>query len=110
MDCLAGEIGPDALERTRLLVSELVTNSLRHAGLCDETDGIEVEVTLAEECLRVEVRDPGPGFTTPHRPQPHPDRPGGLGLLFVDELADRWGVHTNDETIVWFELQRGEAA
>ena len=31
--------------------------------------------------------------------------PGGLGLVLVDEMADRWGVAcTDDETCVWFEL------
>ena len=31
--------------------------------------------------------------------------PGGLGLMLVDEMADRWGVACNgDETCVWFEL------
>ena len=31
--------------------------------------------------------------------------PGGLGLVLVDEMADRWGVHRHaDGTCVWFEL------
>jgi anti-sigma regulatory factor (Ser/Thr protein kinase) len=92
----------------RLLVSELVTNAVRHANL-DDHDVIRLVVDLADSVLRVEVHDPGGGFV-PTAPAPDPARPSGWGLYLVAELADRWGVDCDDSTLVWFELDRPAAA
>ena len=43
-------------------------------------------------------------------PSPDPVRPSGWGLYLVAELADRWGVDSDDRTLVWFELDRRAAA
>jgi anti-sigma regulatory factor (Ser/Thr protein kinase) len=92
----------------RLLVSELVTNAVRHANL-DDGDVIVLVLDLAEDALRVEVHDPGGGFV-PTAPSPDPARPSGWGLYLVAELADRWGVDSDESTLVWFELDRRAAA
>ena len=84
-----------------LLVSELVTNSVRHAGL-DPGDKIELEVASSETGVRIEVADRGPRFEPRRDPLPA-DARSGFGLHFVNELADRWGT---DENGVWFELDR----
>jgi serine/threonine-protein kinase RsbW len=100
---------PDGRGRdVRLLVSELVTNAVRHANL-DAGDVILLVVELADRALRVEVHDPGGGFV-PRTPAPDPARPSGWGLYLVAELADRWGVDSDDRTLVWFELDRPAAA
>ena len=93
------------LDDIRLLVSELVTNAIRHA---DAPSGGEValDVTIESGRVRVEVADPGAGF----EPQPRDDemnRPGGWGLYLVDRIADRWGVVRNRMNRVWFELDHG---
>ena len=87
-------------EDVRLLVSELVTNSLRHTG----TSEIELEVWRSQGTVRVEVADRGAGFAVPDEPQP--GQASGWGLFMVDRLANRWGVDSNDSTRVWFELDR----
>ena len=84
-----------------LLVSEVVSNSVRHASL-DAGDAIEVRVQGSRSKLRVDVMDPGPGFD-PERIMPS-GATGGWGLKLVDRLATRWGVERNDVTRVWFEL------
>ncbi len=84
-----------------LLVSEVVSNSVRHASL-DDTDAIEVRIRGSRSKLRVDVSDPGPGFD-PDRARPLKDN-GGWGLHLLDRLATRWGVERNDVTRVWFEL------
>jgi anti-sigma regulatory factor (Ser/Thr protein kinase) len=84
-----------------LLVSEIVSNSVRHASL-DETDAIEVRIRGSRSKLRVDVVDPGPGFDS-ERIRPS-EREGGWGLRLLDRLATRWGVERNDGTRVWFEL------
>jgi anti-sigma regulatory factor (Ser/Thr protein kinase) len=91
----------------RLLVSELVTNAVRHANL-DDGDVILLVIDLADSMLRVEVHDPGGGFI-PSAPSPDPARPSGWGLYLVAELADRWGVDSDERTLVWFELDRAAA-
>jgi serine/threonine-protein kinase RsbW len=99
------DVLPDGRARdVRLLVSELVTNAVRHANLA-AGDVILLVIELVEKVLRVEVHDPGGGFV-PTAPSPDPARPSGWGLYLVAELADRWGVHSDDRTLVWFELDR----
>jgi anti-sigma regulatory factor (Ser/Thr protein kinase) len=104
---VADQLSPRRLEDARLLVSELVTNAIRHAGLAD-ADSITLVLERTEQSLRIEVCDPGPGFEMVE-PTPDPARPSGWGLYLVRELSDRWGVERTDVTTVWFELDR-EAA
>jgi anti-sigma regulatory factor (Ser/Thr protein kinase) len=99
----------DGRERdVRLLVSELVTNAVRHADL-EAGDVILLVIDVGDRMLRVEVHDPGGGFV-PTAPAPDPARPSGWGLYLVAELADRWGVDSDERTLVWFELDRQAAA
>jgi anti-sigma regulatory factor (Ser/Thr protein kinase) len=88
-----------------LLVSELVTNSVRHAGLTKE-ELIHLRARTRDDCAHVEVCDAGRSGSVPDRREPCVDlEPGGLGLVLVDEMADRWGVHHQEhETCVWFDL------
>ena len=91
-----------------LLVSELVTNSVRHGG-AGEDDRLELAALREGQRLRVEVTDWGPGFTRDARPSRPAD--GGWGLVLVERLADRWGVDRDgDATVVWFELSMPERA
>lgn len=88
----------------RLLVSELVANSVEHSGAQpDQLIGLEVFV-IAER-VRVEVSDPGPGFDLPCVPTHQPwEAEYGRGLLIVDSVADSWGTAHGDRCAVWFEL------
>lgn len=105
LDQLRGNIQESALDVVRLLVTELVTNSVRHCPRKQRTP-VELDVDVYSNALRVEVTDSGPGFEVDDPPQPHPDRPGGWGLCLVDRLSNRWGVERNGGTKVWFELER----
>ena len=87
------------LDTVRLLISELVTNALRHS---DCAEPVELHASWNSH-VRVEVVDRGEGFAPTPRNKPL-DEPGGYGLLLVGSLADRWGVETDDCTTVWFEL------
>src|SRR5919107_1643572 len=73
-----------------LLVSELVSNSVRHAGLRDG-EQIRLLARTDRTCAYVEVCDAGHTGGVPEKRAPRPDvlEPGGLGLLLVDEMADR---------------------
>jgi anti-sigma regulatory factor (Ser/Thr protein kinase) len=89
----------------RLLVSELVTNSVLHGGM-GPGDRLHLHVDTPDHRVRVEVCDDGAGWTEQMRStaldsdQP----PGGWGLMLVGALADSWGVEAGERTCVWFEL------
>ncbi len=89
----------------RLVVTELMANSVKHAGIGPGSSvGLDAEVR--PRTVRVEITDPGPGFepvVKPATPE-DPDRMGGWGLLLVDQLTERWGVERGELTRVWFEL------
>jgi anti-sigma regulatory factor (Ser/Thr protein kinase) len=99
------EVSEAALEDARLLVSELVSNAVEHAP---EPGDIEVRVQILGGTLRIEVLDPGPGFTPPPF---HADarKESGWGLLFTELLAERWAADTEGRTRVWFEVDRLKA-
>src|SRR3954452_1874599 len=96
-------LGPQDAHRARLLVSEIVTNSVRHAHV-QPPDWIGFDVELSPDALRVQVADRGPGFR-PHPRRPPPEQVAGRGLFLVDRLADRWGT-SDGGRCVWFELDR----
>jgi anti-sigma regulatory factor (Ser/Thr protein kinase) len=87
----------------RLLVSELVTNSVQHAQVSAE-DSIVLKVGFTDNIVRVEVHDNGPGFEPPATPPPE-DADAGWGLFLVEQLADGWGVGEGGKP-VWFEIHR----
>lgn len=93
---------PERFDDARLLVNELVTNSIRHAGALD-TGWIGLRVIATPERLRIEVIDQGPGFD-PHFEPPTLEQTSGRGLFLIDALADRWGVNTDRGTAVWAEM------
>jgi len=95
------------LDDIRFLVNELVTNSIRH-GRVGASQHIGLKVLASDTMVRVEVRDPGPGFTP--KPRAHDDDSMGWGLHLVQHLSDRWGVTRDGEMCVWFEMARTRVA
>jgi anti-sigma regulatory factor (Ser/Thr protein kinase) len=100
LDRLSGQVDEQRLDDARLLVSELVANAVEHV---DQQGMIELRVDNDAERLRVEVLDPGDGFTADgHRPVDQAE--SGWGLHFVSRIADRWAAETGERGRVWFEL------
>ena len=94
LDRLAHLLPPEKLEDVRLVVSELVTNSILHAGLSPD-DQISLTVAVSAGSVRGRVCDPGRGFEVPSEPRPRPNLKGGWGLPIVARISDRWGVERN---------------
>jgi anti-sigma regulatory factor (Ser/Thr protein kinase) len=97
---LEGRTHAQLHEDAGLLVSELVTNSVQHAG---QPPGAPIHIRAAavNGLVRIEVQDHGLGPVRPRAPGP---RSGGYGLHLVNVLAARWGVSHDPGTRVWFEL------
>jgi anti-sigma regulatory factor (Ser/Thr protein kinase) len=95
---LSGVGSSELSEVAELLVSELASNAILHAG----TD-LEVVVRVMPDRVSVEVHDRGPGTAT--RRHYSATSGTGRGLVLVEELARHWGtVVTADGKFVWFEL------
>jgi anti-sigma regulatory factor (Ser/Thr protein kinase) len=107
---LHDRIAAGVLERAQLVVSELVTNSVRHSGT-GRADAVIVRVSLSRTMVRLEVEDAGRGGVIAPRP-PDLDSGGGFGLQLVEALSDRWGLErsTPHGTIVWALLPRTPVA
>ncbi len=86
-----------------LLVSEVVSNAVRHSNAAAEAS-IELEAQITDRAVRIAVTDAGEGFT----PRPRdPERVGeGYGLYLLEKAASSWGVDCDGGTTVWFELAR----
>jgi anti-sigma regulatory factor (Ser/Thr protein kinase) len=95
-------IRPEVLADAELLVSEIVTNALRHGRP-------DITLALHVDWPRIGVVVTDGGHTSLRRPQEFPDadRPDGRGLLIVDAVASSWGIENGTEdhgTTVWFEV------
>jgi anti-sigma regulatory factor (Ser/Thr protein kinase) len=87
-----------------LLVSELVTNAIRHAGLTPE-DPISIHITSHADRVRVSVHDGGPGFTPRDLAEARLDALGGRGCMIVAALSDDWGAESDaNGCTVWCEI------
>ena len=100
---LKADLDPPLLESIRLLITELITNAVRHAL----APAVEMTVTVSERDVHVEVANPGGDFeAAPSGPE---DSDSGWGLFLVDRLSERWGVAQDSGSVyqrVWFELAR----
>jgi anti-sigma regulatory factor (Ser/Thr protein kinase) len=102
---LEDRLDPNVLFDMRLLVSELVTNCVKHARTGPE-ESIVLTVDIHDDRVRVSVKDEGPGFEPPATPvtEAAAEAGSGWGLFLVDQLAGAWGVERQAGATVWFEL------
>jgi anti-sigma regulatory factor (Ser/Thr protein kinase) len=100
-------VSASALDDARLMVSELVANSMRHARLAPN-DTIRVKAEVENGRLRVDVIDGGRGGapSVAGGIRPSPGAESGWGLYLVETLATRWGHAVGR---YWFELETGSA-
>ncbi|SDH76794.1 Anti-sigma regulatory factor (Ser/Thr protein kinase) [Sinosporangium album] len=98
-----------AWETIGLVVSELVSNAVRHADCAEPGDLIQVALCQKDEFYRVEVTDSGSLFSTPHKRPPTDESEHGRGLQIVHALSEgRWGSYSCGQGLgrtVWCELR-----
>jgi anti-sigma regulatory factor (Ser/Thr protein kinase) len=101
---LGERIAAPLLERAKLVMSELVTNSVRHSGAAPGA-GVIFRVRVVPGGFWLEVEDPGrDGTVAQHAATP--DATGGFGLHIVQALSERWGIERalQGGTRVWAQL------
>ncbi|MEU9114036.1 SpoIIE family protein phosphatase [Streptomyces sp. NPDC048483] len=85
---------------SELILSELITNAIRHA-----TGPIRVRL-LYDRTLICEVSDTS--STSPHLRYAAAEDEGGRGLFLVSQLAQHWGTrYTPEGKIIWAEQSLG---
>jgi anti-sigma regulatory factor (Ser/Thr protein kinase) len=91
---------PQLIDDAQLLVSELVTNAVRHAR-----GPIAVHAHIRDGFLHLEVGDSQPELL-PELRQARLDDEAGRGIDLVDKVAARWGWRVTDRSkVVWFDLR-----
>jgi two-component sensor histidine kinase len=98
---LRGSLWIGTFDHLALLITELITNSIKHAGL-GPNDLIEVKVELQGRVVHARVSDGGVGFSPEDR-DTDPWALRGRGLTLLRNLADHWGTADSGST-VWFDL------
>ncbi|WP_457515920.1 ATP-binding protein [Streptomyces sp. TE33382] len=90
-------VAPQAVDNVVLVVSELLSNAVLYGA--NDAVGLHLAIDSALGTVLVEVNDHTPG------PRADPCLPGddqesGRGLIFVDRLADAWGM-SSDGAVTW---------
>jgi len=98
---LAGRMAEHELADAELVVTELLSNSMRHAGIARNAP-LRVRVSTDGAVLHLEVEDGG--RTGAVRIRESDPVTGGIGLKLVDALALAWGVERGSRTTVWADL------
>jgi anti-sigma regulatory factor (Ser/Thr protein kinase) len=89
------------LEAVQLIVSELVTNAIRHAH-----GEIELCVAVGDRVVRVEVTDETPSCEPVKVPLEDTMRTHGRGLRLVEAFSKTWGCDVGpDRKVVWAEIR-----
>jgi anti-sigma regulatory factor (Ser/Thr protein kinase) len=94
-----GGVCDDDRWRAELIVTELVTNAVRHGP----GGPVEIAIETGGNGVRGEVADPGPGIRHYDLARRRATEEGGRGLFLVDALSDSWGL-SDDRSRVWFEI------
>jgi anti-sigma regulatory factor (Ser/Thr protein kinase) len=103
---LRADLDPPLMETLRLLVTELITNSVRHT----DCESLTLRIAIGKSAVLTEVADEAPrsdvdSFELPEAGSRDPNT--GWGLFLVQRLARDWGVKQEGKTKrVWFELGR----
>lgn len=93
-------ISPELVDTAELLVSELTSNVVKHAG-----GRPTLRVFRRGDLIRIEVGDSRPGLVPVER-DVDPDAVAGRGLLLVSTLAASWGFERDgDSKLTWVELE-----
>ncbi len=90
-----------------LVLSELVTNAIKHAAPLPSGE-IRVRWSIEDDCLHMEITDGG-AVTRPHAGVANIASLGGRGLDIVRSVSDQWGVKEDHDCVtVWADVNRNQ--
>jgi anti-sigma regulatory factor (Ser/Thr protein kinase) len=92
-------VDPEDRWRAEMIVTELVSNAVRHGP----GGPVELAIEAGGSGVRGEVADPGAGIRRRDLDRRRATEEGGRGLFLVDALSDSWGL-SSDSSRVWFEV------
>lgn len=95
-------VADERTDDAMLIVSELVTNAVRHAGT-----NVVLTVRVHPDRIRIEVSDGVDELSAMMPGRPDSSRPDGRGLVIVAALASNWGVTREPDGLgktVWADL------
>ena len=96
-------VDPIVVDESEIVISELVTNAVRHARPLPDGK-IRVSWSVRASVVEIDVTDGG-GPTTPHPAPRSVWSAGGRGLRIVGSLAHEWGVRENNSgSTVWASM------
>jgi anti-sigma regulatory factor (Ser/Thr protein kinase) len=105
----AAGVAEDARDDAMLVLSELVSNAVRHAAPLPSGD-IRVRWEVQDDLLHIEITDGGAG-TRPHASVAALSALGGRGLDIVRSVSSQWGVTEGEDSVtVWAEVPRTATA
>ena len=103
-DLLASGVYEEVADDAAVIISELISNALRHARPLPSGD-IRVSWSRDGDLIQLAVSDGG-SMTEPRRTRAALSSLGGRGLSIVETLSEGWGVsHEDDGTTVWASLR-----
>jgi anti-sigma regulatory factor (Ser/Thr protein kinase) len=108
LSTLRADIDPPLMETLRLLVTELVANSVRHA----RADTVVLKVLVGRSVVLTEVTDEGPGFDPADVPDPtlpeNIERFCGRGLLLIRNFMTEVTYHGRGNMVTMTRLRNGQ--
>jgi len=93
------QVHADDRWRVEMIVTELVTNAVKHGP----GGPVEIAIEAGGHGMRGEVADPGRGIHRRELLRRAASDESGRGLFLVDALSDSWGL-SDDRSRVWFEV------
>jgi anti-sigma regulatory factor (Ser/Thr protein kinase) len=99
-------IPPDRADDLLLMVTEAVSNAVRHAPPTSD-GGIRLRFDVDDGVVRASVTDGGTWFVADARGNGS-GHDAHFGLKIIDALSDRWGVVVDGVKTVWFEVDARE--
>jgi len=101
-DLVHGRLPPERVAEFVVLVSEIVSNAVRH-GQPEDDGGIGLRLEVEDQgVMRAVVSDGAPAFVYSRKSATV--GADHLGLFLVETLADRWGLSFGGRKAVWFEV------
>ena len=89
------KIGDDHLFNIKLILSELIINSIIHGNNNDKEKNIFISLIIEDSWIEVSVCDEGDGFFYSKNLNPCNFSESGRGLLLVEGLSDQFIINNN---------------